>query len=765
MKTYQLFLLLSFIIFGISDDSDQCTIDFEAILKGKCEGINSCSFNVLSDHSTRCISTNNNGCSRGNNDNDLCSKIFPNTFPKQRCKMQSDSTNCIAENNKCTDFNNPLNGVAFDPIKDRAICDAFTASDGRRCRISDYDSILTGETSLKCKEFYTDCTQITSQSNCEKNLIDYTTTCRWDGSCKPDGVRKCDMAINSVTEDECSQLQSTDPDKKCVYFRGTCHAEYVSCEKYDIDTCVISRSPLIQKENAYYFDDSKYCDWITPTSGTAKCEPVYKSCTSYTGSDSTVCQYLKVSDSTNKRCVYDPTRTTRVCREVYNTCQLFNDKEIGKSRSGGCEKNILADPTKKCIYIEETDKCIETDLYSTCADYKGSDKYICESIRSSTTHSKCILEKDRICTERIFNCTEAFNEEDCLYYAKPEDSRKICVYSGDQCREVYKNCEDYLQTDTTTSCLSLTLYNGNQCYLESNSNTNTKRCRSRKKTCEMATNKDECKIIAESGVSDPDKRVCDYVLYSGSYRCIENYKYCSDYRGTDAGICTNIKPYDESGKNIDITSKCQYTTTYGCERVTKECTDIDVADNPILCSLISHKIQNNNIMYCAFVGGNCQKYFKTCESYTNTITTSLTCETNIPQNYLTTGFCGIDSNGKCVTIKKECELFNVDDYEYLCKNMPNVTYYSRNKVCVRKSTPDSCKDVKFLIASDENEEVCKNLETESPNTICSLNDAKSGCIEILNKTMLQTTTTNQDISSFLMIKGIHFIMLFLYLLF
>ncbi len=97
--------------------------------------------------------------------------------------------------------------------------------------------------------------------------------------------------------------------------------------------------------------------------------------------------------------------------------------------------------------------------------------------------------------------------------------------------------------------------------------------------------------------------------------------------------------------------------------------------------------------------------------------------------------------------------------------MPNCTYSSSNKVCVRKTTPDSCKDVKFLIASDENEEVCKNLETESPNTICSLNDAKSGCIEILNKTMLQTTTTNQDISSFLMIKGIHFIMLFLYLLF
>ena len=762
MKTYQFFLFLSLIIFGISDDSDQCTIDFEDILKTKCEGINSCSFNVFSDHSTRCISTKNTDCSRGNNDNDLCSKIFPNTFPKQRCITQTGSTNCIAKNNVCSDFNNPLNGVTFDPIKDRAICDAFTASDGKRCRISDSDSILTGETSLKCKEFFTDCTQITtSQADCEKNLIDYTRTCRWDGSCKPDGVRKCDVAIDSVTEEECSQLQSTDPDKKCVYFDGVCHAEYVSCEKYNIGTCVNSRSPLIQKGNAYYFDDSKYCDWVNPTSGTAKCEPVYKSCTSYTGSDSTVCPSLKVTDSTNKRCVYDPTRTTRICREVYNTCQLFNDKELGKSRSGDCEKNILADPTKKCIYIEETDKCIETDLYSTCADYKGSDKYICESIRSSTTHSKCILEKDRICTERIFNCSEAFNEEDCLYYAKPEDSRKICVYSDNKCREVYKNCEDYLPTDTATSCSSLTLYNGNQCYPESNSNTN--RCRSRKKTCGSATNEDECKIIAESGVSDPDKRVCDYVLYTsiGSTRCVENYKYCSDYRGTVADICNKIKPYDESGKNIDITSKCQYTRGVGCERVSKECDDDDVRNNPILCSLISHKIQDNNLKYCAFIGGICEKHFKTCESYIST--PSLTCSANIPQNYLTTGYCGLDSNGNCITIKKECDLFNVDDYKYLCENMPNCTY-SRG-VCVKTFTPESCEDVTFLIASDENEEVCKNLETESPNTICTLNDEKSGCVEILNKTMLQTSTTNQDNSSFLMVKGIHFIIIFLYLLF
>ena len=760
MKNSLLFLIFSLIIFCFSDDSDQCTIDFEAILKDKCEGINSintCSFSVLSDHSTRCISSKNNDCSRGNNNNDLCTKIFPITFPKERCKLQTDNT-CKPEKNVCSDFNSGFNGLSFDYIKDRAICDSFTASTGKSCHISDIDSILTG-TSRQCIEYYTDCTQITSPTICEKNLISYTTTCRWDGSCKTGGVRKCDNPIYTITEEECSQLLSDSADKKCVYSGGKCQAEFVSCEKYDSSNCVNTKSPLIQKENAYYIDDSKYCDWVTPTSGTAKCESKYKYCNVYTGSDSTVCQYLQVSDSTNKRCAYDSTRTTRVCREVYNTCQLFNDKEIGKRRNGGCEKNILSDPTKKCIYIEEIDKCIETDLYSTCADYKGSDKYICESIRSSTTHSKCILEKDKICTERIFNCSEAFNEEDCLFYAKPEDSRKICVYSGSQCREVYKNCEDYLQSDTTTSCSSLTLYNGNKCYEETISN--TIRCRSRQKTCEMATNKDECEIIAESGVSDPDKRVCDYVNYNsiGSSRCVENYKYCSDYRGTTQDICEKIKPYDESGKNIDITSKCQYTTSNGCERVSKECTD--AGNNPILCSLISHKIQDNNVQYCAFISNNCVNQYKTCESYTGDDRS--TCNRIIPQNYLTSGICDLNSSNYCVNIKKECDLFNVDDYEYLCKNMPNCTY-SRG-VCVKESTPESCENVKFFIASDENEEVCKNIETESPNTICVLNAEKKGCEEILNKTILQTITTSQDKSSFLMTKGIYLMMILLYLLF
>ena len=240
--------------------------------------------------------------------------------------------------------------------------------------------------------------------------------------------------------------------------------------------------------------------------------------------------------------------------------------------------------------------------------------------------------------------------------------------------------EDYLQSDTTTSCSSLTLYNWNKCYEETISN--TIRYRSRQKTCEYARNPNECKIIAESRVSDPDERVCDY-----DNGCFENYKYCSDYRGTDSDICQKIKPYDESGKNIDITSKCQYTSSNGCERVSKECDDSVVISNSILCSLISHKIQDDNVKYCAFISNNCLKQYKNCESYTGS--SSSICNGITPKNYLTAGICRLNSSNHCVNNKKECDLFNVDDYKYLCKNMPNCTYSSIGGigVSVKEYTP------------------------------------------------------------------------------
>ena len=91
------------------------------------------------------------------------------------------------------------------------------------------------------------------------------------------------------------------------------------------------------------------------------------------------------------------------------------------------------------------------------------------------------------------------------------------------------------------------LYNGQRCYSDLG------RCRSIQKTCSDARNADECKLIAKTGVSDPDKKVCSYI---GGY-CVETFKYCSDYRGTSSTEYEKITPYDKSGNNTDPASQCK----------------------------------------------------------------------------------------------------------------------------------------------------------------------------------------------------------------
>lgn len=113
--------------------------------------------------------------------------------------------------------------------------------------------------------------------------------------------------------------------------------------------------------------------------------------------------------------------------------------------------------------------------------------------------------------------------------------------------EVYEKCDDLNINNTNESinCDNLKLYNGKQCYFDSRLNI----CKSKDKICEEALNNDECSLISISGFSNPDKRVCDYITISGdlSPSCVENYKFCSDYRRNNTQICESIKPYDLLG--------------------------------------------------------------------------------------------------------------------------------------------------------------------------------------------------------------------------
>ena len=217
----------------------------------------------------------------------------------------------------------------------------------------------------------------------------------------------------------------------------------------------------------------------------------------------------------------------------------------------------------------------------------------------------------------------AKNEEDCLYIAKASDNNKRCSYGytstsilSKVCYEEYIRCEDYLGVKTS-ECESIILYDGKKCKFDSD----LKKCISEDKICEYANTKEECELIAQTGVSDPDKKICQYddstkkckfgdikdpthCEYIVDYE--ENYKYCSDFRGPDDGTCENIKPYNETENIIDVTSKCIYEDNVGCQRVPKACSDGD--GNPILCALISPKIQDNKFPSIVKYLNNPQKF-------------------------------------------------------------------------------------------------------------------------------------------------------------
>ena len=355
MKISQLLLFLALLGYCFTDE---CGDQFQQLIQTQCLNINdSCSFY---DFAQKCVSTFD--CSNGNDENrnsNACDNILPSNFPQKKCQMNSQF--CEPVDTVCSDFNTGFGGVSFDPLKDRSYCDQFKATTiGKKCLVSNSGS---------CDEFFGSCNGLNSVQ-CNGNLISYTRECQWiDSTCTP-VKRNCDNALLNVNEEECHALESTDRDKKCIYKNGVCFAEFISCQDQSHSDCE-RKNPLIENGNDY--DLTKNCTYVTSNSGTGSCVEKKQLCSLYEGKDSTVCPNLEVTDKTKKRCVYDPTGTSRICKEEYLTCELYNDFQTSKARKG-CESISLADSSKKCIYINEIDKCMQTDIFSTCEEYKGIDK-------------------------------------------------------------------------------------------------------------------------------------------------------------------------------------------------------------------------------------------------------------------------------------------------------------------------------------------------------------------------------------------------------
>ena len=723
MKAWQFLLIFTFLDLCLTQVIDECTTKFESILEGKCKLIDTkCGYNSEKQICRR-------ECSSGSST--YCSAISPPNYHTHKCDFDSTSQTCIPVQKECSEFSS-IN-TEEDCIKLKS-----PDGDGYRC-----DIISPGGS---CLSYSNDCTSFNSDvSTCENHIpFDYTYKCKYreetiDGNLQKTCSkvkRNCGDSFYKMNKELCHQLIATATDKKCFYISGNCQENYDGCKGYAEISCNNNVYPLVQNENGDDYDHLKRCIWKTATGGTGECVSRNRKCYEYVDTEGEeICSQLEATDS-NKKCVYDSSRTTNKCIEEYRSCQLYNDNESVKTREE-CERIIPLDDTKLCYFNEEQNQCQERDKFTNCEDYKGNDKNICESIISKETNSRCILEKDSICKERTFHCTDTDYKYQCLTFAKASEYNKKCVYNENnnpKCFEVYKTCEDYLE-DSPTTCSSIHPYNGKKCYFESN------RCRSKNATCSDALTEDECQLIAKTGVSDPDKKVCDYS--SGS--CQENYKYCSDYRGSESSICRGIKPYDESGNNIDIYSHCIMDNSVGCKRVPYECGDAGNNDE-YKCNSISPYIKDNKIKYCAFYGGTCKEYYKNCEDVNPN-----ECTSNIPENY-SQPFCDILTvNGVKSCFKKtDCGNFNPAFYSSLCYSIdPKCSYSLENSrhYCTTNSEK-TCTNIQFYIARDENEEVCKSYESSDPNKMCSLKENKLNC-ELVDRepNVTSTESTSQSSSS------------------
>lgn len=770
MKTESFILLFCLLSICFTQDSEnQCETQFRSILQNKCQslglGSGSCTFNTANK---KCLPISS--CSGKSSDN--CAKTIPSNYNNKKCEYDIGNSSCNEVNKVCSDYNKAVDGNAISGDE----CSSLTKVNGQGDRC--YYSYRNGNlgSSRTCSTHYNSCDSINNLSDkstkCEANIpSDLTKKCLWNSD-----SQQCVEANRTCTEYQylyewankanCNKLEAIDASNgaSCIYEQISGCIEAYPCSKWNnYQNDCDDKTPLNDAGDDY--DYLYKCKYNTANN---KCEKVRKTCTDYNSllKGDADCSQFSPEDSTNKKCV----KSGVLCIEQYKTCQLYDENDAEKSRAE-CEGLILDDPNKKCVYIKEEHKCEEGNVYNNCNEYKGSDRKICERILSPKRNFYCVLDKDSVCKERDFFCVEAYDRYDCLIYAKPTDDTKKCVWNGSKCKEEYKGCEDYVEkrSNSETTCDTLEVYNGKKCYY------NSDKCTSKNKICSEATSKEECKLIEKTGVSDPDRKYCEWD--STGSNCRENYKYCSDYRPTTSytdstiiSTCEKIKPFNPETNTLDLAYKCAVKDPkVGCEKVPKDCSDAD--SNKILCDLISPLIKDNRIKYCAFIKGNCEEHYKTCELVDESKSNfENLCKNNIPNSHYFKGICEYDtSNGKnkCRTKTTSfCNLFNTDAYQDLCLSInPNCSYSGGYCYNITKS----CNNIKFYTQDDNNKAICEAIKLSNEDKICVLKEDKSGCEEVYRESIpfiyADNANSNSNSAFKLNANGMQIILILLSLLF
>lgn len=455
-----------------------------------------------------------------------------------------------------------------------------------------------------------------------------------------------------------------------------------------------------------------------------KCEFKYSSCASYTGKDSNECKLIPASDE-YKRCEIKD----NVCTEVDRTCEEYDINE-----DLICE-NFNVGTSKRCQMVDS--KC-ETH-YNKCEDYtkdEGVDEKKCNANIPSISSHKCVWDKtNNKCKEVDKECNDylsQFPSNSCYSLKTSDDLNKICIESENGCIEQYKTCELYNEKETSKSpskCKDIRIYSDDMesfddnriCYFSESDST----CKSRYKLCSDFLEKNEC----ENFTPEDENKMC---IYTGT-ECKEQYKSCQLYNEY-----ANPK-LDEECKNIILYSYQSLDQMHVCDMIDGSCQKRDKKceeyKDEYSCLNYSPYYTNTK---CVFKNGECLEQYRTCELYNqNTPDSDKKEEDCINMIIDSTSKCKYDKDTlTCSTIKKECKELS-SYYEQLCnQHYPDDKDKKCiwiNNECVEQFT--TCE--KYDEQTDKVADVCNKIipyESDGSHTIDSYSkcffNSESKCVRV-----------------------------------
>lgn len=352
MKVIHVGILLLVFYFTNCDSQNDCS-QFESFFQYLCE-------NLYINSTHRCQYSNNKceltfeGCASYKGDNDkICESIEASSL-YYKCKIQSSQ--CTQVPKECSDYKEGITS-----------CTRLNAGgDSKYCVLNQG----------KCESHFKTCNLLgTNKDTCEGNIpLVPSNECKWSGSACEEKVKECSKT--KFTDDaSCSVLVTTDSDKKrCIYSVDGCKEEYLTCELYndnteknarDKTTCHELRTsndllPSTFVQRCVFDDTEKTC-----STGTSCSQFNYEiGCKTFTPSDR------------NKRCYFKDGN----CKEIYKTCELYNNQAETKEKST-CEEiepyysefSAEIDYHSKCVF--ENSQCLRKK--KPCSEI--TDKNICET--------------------------------------------------------------------------------------------------------------------------------------------------------------------------------------------------------------------------------------------------------------------------------------------------------------------------------------------------------------------------------------------------